>query len=152
MFGGRKDHGKNHGLSAEEAAEAEREFRAHIHEETVKSRGNLGAIIGDPNILQLGCVDKKVSRRQAEVPGGGLLLYLEGHLEEWFKNRKGMSGEFLVHVHCGYLFVEQSLNNSSQHVSTINGFINAINRLNHKYGCGFTVRVEQDGSAKPFMK
>jgi len=147
----RKDDGKNRQVSAEEAAHERRRFLEHIHEKTVEARAGLGTLLANSNITNLGCVDKKIDRSQAEIPGGGLLLYFEDYLEEWFANRKGKSGEFLVHLYCGYLYVERGLESVNQHSGAIARFQYKVRKFNKEYGCNFTVRVATDGSAKPFM-
>lgn len=147
----RRDGEKNRQVSKAEAAQEEIKFREHIRDETVKARIGLNALLVNSNITNLGCVDKTIDRSQAEIPGGGLLLFLEGRLEEWFANRRGLSGQFLVHLHCGYLFVEENLNLVGQHSSYIKSFKSEVKRLNGLYKCNFTVKVANDGSAKPFM-
>lgn len=128
----------------------QQQFEEHIWEKVGDGRRAIAGGIS-LGISDIACVDGLTSKATLNIPGGALMLYLEGGLEQFFADRAGGGGTLYVHYHCGYLFVARNLHNWGEHNRVIQDFLREVDRLNEKYGTNFVVIVENSGSAEPYM-
>lgn len=139
-------------MSYERPKRSFEEFAAFIKEETEIARREASIRVEDISQRTVACVDPLSRKGDWNPPGGGLFLAQEGYLDEYMYLRSGMSGDLAVHRECGYMLVEMSLSSRAVQDQAIELFRQMVAVRNEIYNTRFTVSVDNQGSAAPYMK
>lgn len=125
-------------------------FETHIFEVVFKNTTELVDKLQNPDCQSLVCVDPNCENQADWNPaGGGILLFNTDQLREWMKEKR--QGTLNVHWYCGYMRVVMNLKSLKEQKAVITAFEKAVKQLNGELGTNFQVKVEKDGSARPYM-
>lgn len=127
------------------------ELKNTIIAETTKAKEELAEKLVDPKIKNVGCLDKKaVFKGDWNPPGGAQLILDLGRLEEWMGTKR--AGVFGIHLGCAERFFVANKTTYAQQKQGIEEFQIKVVQLNQKLGTDFRVVIDQDGSAKEYLK
>lgn len=127
------------------------ELKNTIIAETTKAKEELAEKLVDPKIKNVGCLDKKAAfKGDWNPPGGAQLVDDLGRLEEWMRAKK--TGIFGIHLGCAERFFVANKITHAQQEQGIKEFQARVSQLNQRLGTDFRVVIDQDGSAKEYLK